>query len=35
MATGLVLLLLGLWLILRTVTHDGSGKTLTDHILSL
>lgn len=35
MAAGLVMLLLGLFLILRTVTHDSSGKNLVDHVTTL
>jgi hypothetical protein len=35
LASGIVLVGLGLWLILRTVTHDGTGKNLVDHILAL
>lgn len=31
--TGLALILLGLFLILRTVRADSSGRTLVDHIL--
>ena len=34
-ATGLVVALLGLWLVLRTVTHDDEGKNLPDRILGL
>lgn len=30
MAVGLVLLLVGVWLILRTVNKDSSGRTLVD-----
>ena len=32
MAVGLLLALLGLWLILRTVNSDSSGRTLVDRI---
>ena len=35
MATGFLLLLLGAWLLLRTVTHDSAGKNLVDRVLSL
>lgn len=35
MATGFLLVLLGAFLILRTVTHDDSGKNLVDRVLSL
>lgn len=31
--TGAALIILGLFLILRTVRHDSGGKTLVDHIL--
>jgi ABC-type nickel/cobalt efflux system permease component RcnA len=34
-ATALLLVLLGLWLIFRTVTHDAHGHNLVDRILSL
>lgn len=33
MAPGLIMLLLGLFLIFRTVNKDGSSRTLSDHIL--
>lgn len=32
MAVGLLLFLVGLWLILRTVNKDSSGRTLVDRI---
>jgi hypothetical protein len=35
MAAGFVMLILGVFIVLRTVTKDGSGKTLVDHVLSL
>jgi hypothetical protein len=34
-ATALLLVVVGLWLILRTVTHDDQGHNLVDRILSL
>jgi hypothetical protein len=34
-ATGVVVALVGLWLVLRTVTHDDSGRNLVDRILGL
>jgi hypothetical protein len=33
MAVGILLALAGLWLILRTVVRDSSGRTLVDRIL--
>jgi hypothetical protein len=35
MRTGLVLLLLGVFLIARTVTHDSTGRNLVDRILGV
>jgi hypothetical protein len=35
MAAGLIMLLLGAFVLLRTVTKDSSGKNLTDHLLAL
>lgn len=35
MAAGLIMLLLGLFLVLRTVTKDSGGQNLVDHLLSL
>lgn len=35
MAAGLIMVLLGLFIVLRTVTHDSSHKNLTDHLTSL
>lgn len=35
MAAGLIMLLLGLFLVLRTVTKDSQGKNLVDHLTSL
>jgi hypothetical protein len=35
MAPGLVMAILGLFLIFRTVVKDGRGKTLVDHVTSL
>ncbi len=34
-ASGLLIAVLGLWLVLRTVTTDDSGKNLIDRVLSL
>jgi hypothetical protein len=30
---GLLMIVLGVWLLLRTVTRDSSGRTLIDHVL--
>lgn len=30
--TGLLLILVGLWIVLRTVREDASGDTLVDHL---
>jgi hypothetical protein len=35
MATGAVLILLGVFLVVRTVTHDDSGQNLVDKLLGL
>lgn len=35
MAAGIVLLVLGVFVLLRSVVHDGGGKTLADRILAL
>lgn len=35
MAAGLVLLVLGVFILLRSTVHDGGGKTLAERILSL
>ncbi len=35
MATGLLLVLLGVFVVLRTVTHDNQHKNLVDRILGL
>lgn len=35
MAAGLLLILVGIFIVARTVTHDASGKTLVDRILAL
>lgn len=35
MAVGIILLLLGIWLVARTVTHDDQHKNLVDRILDL
>lgn len=35
MAAGLLMLLLGLFLVLRTVSKDSDGKNLIDHLTSL
>jgi hypothetical protein len=35
MAVGIVLVLLGVWLVARTVTHDDEHKTLVNRILDL
>lgn len=35
MAAGLLLILLGVFLVARTVTHDATGKTLVDRVLAL
>jgi hypothetical protein len=35
MAAGLIMLLLGVFLILRTVVKDSSGNTLVGHVLNL
>jgi uncharacterized membrane protein len=35
LATGVVLVALGVWLILRTVTHDDHGRNLVDRVLAL
>jgi hypothetical protein len=35
MATGIILALLGLWLVARTVVKDATGKNLPDRILAL
>lgn len=35
LASGLVLLVLGVFVLLRAVVHDGAGKTLAERILSL
>jgi hypothetical protein len=35
MRTGLVLLLLGMFLVARTVTHDSTGRNLVDRILGV
>jgi hypothetical protein len=35
LATAVVLIVLGLWLIARTVTHDDHGTNLVDRILQL
>jgi len=34
-AAGLLLILLGVFLVARTVTHDATGKTLVDRVLAL
>jgi hypothetical protein len=35
MAVGLLLLLLGVWVVLRTVVKDDGGDTLVDRVLAL
>lgn len=35
MATGLLMLLAGVWLLLRTVVKDASGANLVDRVLAL
>jgi ABC-type nickel/cobalt efflux system permease component RcnA len=35
LASGVLLIALGLWLILRTVTHDDQGHNLVDRVLAL
>lgn len=35
MAGGVIMIVLGLFLVLRTVVSDSSGKTLVDHVTSL
>lgn len=35
MATGFLIALLGVFLLLRTVVKDGQGQTLVDRVLSL
>lgn len=32
--SGILLLVVGLWVLMRTVTRDQSGRTLIDHLLS-
>ena len=34
MAVGIVLAVVGLWIVLRTVVKDSSGRTLVDRILN-
>jgi uncharacterized membrane protein len=34
LATGVLLIALGVWLIFRTVTHDSQGHNLVDRILA-
>ena len=33
MATGILLAVIGIFIVLRTVRQDSSGKTLVDHVL--
>jgi hypothetical protein len=35
MAAGVIMVLLGLFVLLRTVTKDSGGKNLVDHVVSL
>jgi hypothetical protein len=34
MAVGILLALVGLWVVMRTVNRDSSGRTLVDRVLS-